>query len=109
MPPKQERDAEEDDATWMYRNLERKLVLKETIYGPSHIAVVPTLLALAVANFENYERNPENIHDAVALVERALSIRGAHPNDASSPSALDIVELLRYHLHLCNDPYYQLV
>ena len=107
MPPKQ--DAEEDDATWRYRNLERKLVLKETLYGPSHIAVVPTLLALADANFKNYERTPENIHVPILLVERALRIREAHPNDATSPSACDIVKLLTHHLQLCNDPCYQLV
>ena len=115
MPPKQERDAEEDDATWRYRNLERKLVLKETIYGPSHIAIVPTLFELACASMKKciyglthiavvptlYElalanfRKLENIDESVTLLERALSIKDAHPSDASFPGTMWIL------LYLC--------
>ena len=92
MPPKQERDAEEDDETWRYRNLERKLVMKETIYGPSHIAIVPTLLDLAVTNFTKCETE-----EAITRLERALIIKDSHPGLSSDPETRRIL----LYLGLC--------
>ena len=112
---KREREAEEDDATWKHRNLERQLVLKETIYGPSHIAILPTLFELATTNSQNMMMMTmmmnfatqtseiveieKSCEESSALLERALSIKDAHPSHSSYPSYPSLLCSLSFSLY----------